>query len=264
MTFKFDFGNISDAPKPSSDVIDPPIQEVKEEQSEKDASGTSNSFNMVVLSSELSFRQSVATPPGSLAPPDKDLIPNVYEGGYKLWECCEDLVTYMHEELKEAFNGKTVLELGAGHAFPSIQAIRMGASKVDVNDFNVDVLRDVTIPNIRLNTEKTACEVRYFGGSWRHLPTLFRKTYDCVLSAETTYAESQCDGLAQCILDVLKDGGTAYVAGKSYYFGVGGGMRLFESCLKKYAGNRSVAFSTVKEVRDGASNVREIVQVSVR
>ena len=37
----------------------------------------------------------------------------IFQGGMKIWECCLDLVQYLHEE-KFNFSGKRVLELGCG------------------------------------------------------------------------------------------------------------------------------------------------------
>ena len=40
-----------------------------------------------------------------------DIIPGVYEGGLKTWECSIDLVKYLSEQPNEAFENKTVLEV---------------------------------------------------------------------------------------------------------------------------------------------------------
>src|SRR5690554_3960696 len=41
-----------------------------------------------------------------------DLEPGVYEGGFKLWECAIDLVSFLADSNIEC-NGKTVLEVGS-------------------------------------------------------------------------------------------------------------------------------------------------------
>lgn len=40
-----------------------------------------------------------------------DLIPNVYEGGLKTWECSLDLVTYLHDRLEGQLADRRVLEV---------------------------------------------------------------------------------------------------------------------------------------------------------
>ena len=48
-----------------------------------------------------------------------DLVPGIYEGGFKLWECSIDLIQYF-VETNARFDGMRVLELGCGHGLPGI------------------------------------------------------------------------------------------------------------------------------------------------
>ncbi|KAF9990305.1 hypothetical protein BGZ75_002619 [Mortierella antarctica] len=81
-----------------------------------------------------------------------DLVKGVYEGGLKTWECALDLVAYLAEQ-KESFDGKRVLELGCGSALPGIYVLTQSDSvKVDLQDYNDQVLKLVTLPNVLLNT----------------------------------------------------------------------------------------------------------------
>eukprot|EP00249_Psilotum_nudum_P016421 c25817_g1_i3 orf=1-588(-) len=85
-----------------------------------------------------------------------DLIPGKYEGGLKLWECAIDLLNTLRQEIQDghlSFRGKRVLELGCGHGLPGIFACLKGASLVHFQDFNVEVLRSLTIPNVNSNLE---------------------------------------------------------------------------------------------------------------
>ena len=50
----------------------------------------------------------------------------------------------------------------------------------------------------------------------------------------------------------------AYIAAKSYYFGVGGGTRLFAAAAER---DGVFQVDTVASFSDGASNVREILRV---
>ncbi|XP_045170144.2 uncharacterized protein LOC123532680 [Mercenaria mercenaria] len=62
-----------------------------------------------------------------------DLIPNVYEGGLKVWECAVDLAKYLQKcDIK--FHNKKVLELGCGAGLPAILAMLNGASCVHFQD----------------------------------------------------------------------------------------------------------------------------------
>ncbi|KAG0344788.1 Histidine protein methyltransferase 1 [Podila humilis] len=81
-----------------------------------------------------------------------DLVKGVYEGGLKTWECALDLVAYLAEN-KQSYDGKKVLELGCGSALPGIYVLTQSSSvKVDLQDYNDQVLKLVTLPNVLLNT----------------------------------------------------------------------------------------------------------------
>lgn len=215
---------------------------------------------------EITIRKSEATAPSHVSPSGVDIVPRVYEGGYKLWEGAIDLAEYLHTshagEATLLRDGCSVLELGGGHAIPAIVATRCGVRDICVQDLNEDVLRDVTIPNVMANVSGDV-HATFYKGSWESLPSVIGRPFDVILSAETTYADAQVRSLSECMLRLLRVGGVALVAGKSYYFGVGGGMRAFETCVKALAGEMemTVEIAKVHEIRDGVSNVREIVRV---
>ncbi|KAG8948277.1 hypothetical protein FRC04_009915 [Tulasnella sp. 424] len=92
-----------------------------------------------------------------------DLVPGVYEGGLKTWECSLDLITYMEAQGTSGISGKSVLELGCGTALPSMYLVeRLLARPIPADgavleptvlclqDFNTSVLQLVTLPNIFL------------------------------------------------------------------------------------------------------------------
>ncbi|KAH9561586.1 hypothetical protein CY35_05G029600 [Sphagnum magellanicum] len=125
-----------------------------------------------------------------------DLVPGKYEGGLKLWECTIDLVETLNGEIKDgqlSFEGKHVLELGCGHGLPGILACIKGASSVHFQDFNAEVLRNLTIHNVNANLEKAksqlaklnsdgdtannkrisiAPDLHYYAGDWGEVHTL--------------------------------------------------------------------------------------------
>ena len=53
-----------------------------------------------------------------------DLVPGQYEGGLKIWECSEDLVSYLSLSTAEVLRGKKVLELGCGAGLPGLLAFK--------------------------------------------------------------------------------------------------------------------------------------------
>lgn len=195
-----------------------------------------------------------------------EVVAGIYEGGGKVWECAVDLVTYM-AEMDDVFVGKRVLELGGGHCLPAVYAGKCGAKSVDVQDLNEEVLRNVTVKNFGMNVDAASCDVRYIVGDWKEVPQLLQgdAKYDFIFSTETTYRQADLMPLAKCILALLKrDTGVAFIAAKSYYFGTGGGLRLFEDELQKQASVMGiiVTVTCTKEFRDGMSNVREILRIS--
>lgn len=106
--------------------------------------------------------------------------------------------------------------------------------------------------------------VRYFAGSWDSLPGLLEArglvhTYDAVLSAETIYSPEAQRSLLAAIRACLRPGtGVAYIAAKSYYFGVGGGTAAFARLVEA---DGAFSCSTVAVLDDGLSNRREILKL---
>lgn len=98
-----------------------------------------------------------------------DVQAGVYEGGYQLWECTTDLLRYLENY---DFNGKVVMDLGCGQGVLGILALLRGAKCVIFQDFNLDVLKQLTQPNIALNVQQNPslidrCCFQY--GDWASL-----------------------------------------------------------------------------------------------
>ncbi|CAG7993753.1 unnamed protein product [Penicillium olsonii] len=92
-----------------------------------------------------------------------DIKPNFYEGGFKTWECALDLAKLAVAEntLNEDASGDLhIIELGAGTAVPTLTLFarllqaEAGQSERHITltfaDYNSDVLRLVTLPNLLL------------------------------------------------------------------------------------------------------------------
>ncbi|XP_066394153.1 uncharacterized protein [Miscanthus floridulus] len=222
---------------------------------------------------------------------DSDLVPGKYEGGLKLWEGSLDLVKALNSDIKEDklhLEGKHVLELGCGHGLPGIFAGLKGADLIHFQDFNAEVLRCLTIPNVKVNLFKDSPEgtctsrtVGFFAGDWSEMDMLLLcgdaeqdKTasgdregkmcngYDIILMAETVYALSSLPNLYKLIKKCLRyPGGVVYMAGKKHYFGVGGGTRQFLRLVEK---DGAMQPERLNDVADGSSNVREVWKFSFK
>lgn len=99
---------------------------------------------------------------------ESDLIPGVYGGGLKIWECTLDLIKYLTESASQLPPKSChVLELGCGHGFPGIAAILLGYQKVTFLDLNLEVIHDATWPSIMINSSRgIPTEVQCFAGDW--------------------------------------------------------------------------------------------------
>ncbi|KAK0569857.1 hypothetical protein OC861_000568 [Tilletia horrida] len=75
---------------------------------------------------------------------DSDLVPGVYEGGLKTWECASDLIAELHSRRQDAqlvLPGSKIIESATDSGKRTI---------LDLADFNAQVLRLVTLPNLIL------------------------------------------------------------------------------------------------------------------
>ncbi|KAF2112105.1 hypothetical protein BDV96DRAFT_614424 [Lophiotrema nucula] len=91
---------------------------------------------------------------------NSDLQTNVYEGGYKTWECSIDLIRFLldrgpRKDLDDLVRVHHVIEMGCGTALPTCllfqYAIKNGLPmSFTLTDYNVDVLRLATLPNLFL------------------------------------------------------------------------------------------------------------------
>lgn len=142
------------------------------------------------------------------------------------------------------------------------------------------MIATLTIPNVEANAAAWATRhsavggaagapaspaARYFAGGWDSLAGELERqklagSYDLVLTAETIYSLDAMRSLFRCIKAALRPGtGTAYVAAKSYYFGVGGGTAAFAELVQRDGAYRC---RTVAVVDDGLSNKREVLELT--
>eukprot|EP00879_Flechtneria_rotunda_P022655 GHRR01023924.1.p1 GENE.GHRR01023924.1~~GHRR01023924.1.p1 ORF type:complete len:192 (+),score=42.44 GHRR01023924.1:363-938(+) len=168
-----------------------------------------------------------------------------------------------------SLRGKKVLELGCGHGLPGILCLLAGAT-VHYQDYNKQVMTSLTIPNVQANLARVPQggfreRARYFAGDWQAVGQMLAMSglgghYDIILTAETIYSLESQEHLLGCIKQVLQPPhGTAYVAAKSFYFGVGGSTTNFAELVKA---DGILECSQVWKVEDGQSNKREILKLS--
>ncbi|KAK7550575.1 hypothetical protein IWX49DRAFT_534807 [Phyllosticta citricarpa] len=106
---------------------------------------------------------SSATAPTGLD--DSDIKTNVYEGGYKSWECSIDLAKLLldrgpRKDIDDLCRVDHVIELGCGTAIPTLILFHYALTQslplyFTLADYNASVLRLVTLPNLILTWAST-------------------------------------------------------------------------------------------------------------
>ncbi|NWS18315.1 MET18 methyltransferase, partial [Pachyramphus minor] len=193
-----------------------------------------------------------------------DLIPGVYEGGLKIWECTFDLMDYF-SEAEIQFTNKTVLDLGCGAGLLGIVALKGKAERVHFQDYNSTVIEEITLPNVVANcvnegttgkdrkagkppakrpkkaesSPDVLSKCRFFSGEWSEVSQLLLSSnkpflkYDIILTSETIYNPNYYSALHDTLAQLLHKNGCVYLASKVHYFGVGGGIYLFQKFIEE-------------------------------
>ncbi|XP_019357443.1 PREDICTED: histidine protein methyltransferase 1 homolog [Gavialis gangeticus] len=209
-----------------------------------------------------------------------DLLPGVYEGGMKIWECTFDLIDYL-STAEIQFVNKTVLDLGCGAGLLGVVALKGKAEKVHFQDYNGTVIDEITLPNVVANCaggdgsdddnrkageptskrlKKADCspgllsKCKFFSGEWSEFIRLLSSDgkliskYDIILTSETIYNPDYYSALHDTLSKLLSKNGCVYLASKAHYFGVGGGVHLFEKFIEERNVFRT---KTVKIINEG-------------
>ncbi|KAI8801359.1 hypothetical protein BJ742DRAFT_34384 [Cladochytrium replicatum] len=222
---------------------------------------------------------------GTAIASNTDLIPGVYEGGLKTWECAIDLLHVLREEEKvrggDWMRGLRVLELGCGSGLPGIYCLMHGA-EVHFQDYNAEVIHLLTIPNVLLNSTHrphddtptpfetsldpsslSAVPARFWSGEWSTFPPVFdsmrqiggeEALFDLILTSETIYESAYHKPLLAALKSGLKKSGRILIGAKTNYFGCTGTLPLFlNECVSDFEAR--TVFAKEKTVR------REVVEL---
>ena len=125
----------------------------------------------------------------------------------------------------------------------------------------------LTAANVGKNAETHSLdlkhEARYLAGDFGSACSMLRsdaafKPFDIILTAETVYNEASARQIVQGCQECLTNDGRVYVASKSHYFGVGGGLAKFKRLLDQ---DGRFSWSMVRRWDDGNSNIREVLKL---
>lgn len=201
--------------------------------------------------------------------PKVDITPNVYEGGFKVWECTEVLIRYFMEEGRAfPWKQKTVLEIGCGHGLVSLALLKLypEIGFHVLQDYNQDVLMYAVAPNLLLNglKEEGAKKTKLIAGDWDltlgkskssdgngDLPGFKNvagpAVFDFVIGSEIIYSPANYGKITSLVTNALKDeNSVAIIASKMYYFGVGGSVDDFQKFCEK--NNPELSYEVLKTV----------------
>ena len=181
-----------------------------------------------------------------------DIVPAVYEGGLKVWECAVALAAMAGPAAaawkSEHGSDPRVLELGCGHALAAAAALKTAgcAAYCGLADYNSEVVRGVSAVNVCENVGDVAAAVRdmrLYAGDWHDVAVLLRartETYDLILCSDTVYREELIAPLLEAVEAALGPQGVCLCAGRRYYFGCGGGTASLCAMIDKYYANKLV------------------------
>lgn len=163
------------------------------------------------------------------------------------------------QEDDEVDNGDDIEGRGKGKIQKEVGCDKV-KSKKEVKDSNPPPKkRAVDLPQHPL-----VAKCCFFSGDWSSFLALVLKTdptpkYDIIFTSETIYNTAYYPALHETLHKLLAPDGLVYLATKSHYFGVGGGLHLFKTFVEQMG-----AFS-VDQLWDGEEGLqRHVVALSLK
>lgn len=216
-------------------------------------------------------------------PNDQDIINEIYEGGFKVWECTTDLIDFFKNEKNSSIlkNAK-ILDVGCGQGILGILGLKYDADFILFQDYNVEVLKYCALPNIKVNFENDwtsiSKKIAFVSGDWmtmhekieknmNEIPLnneeiVIPKVYDVLLMSEVIYRKENYEKIAHVIVKNMKKEGVCFLASKVYYFGVGGSLPEFELFLQN--NYPFLEWVQVSEIKNKKSNNRKIIEIKYK
>lgn len=224
-----------------------------------------------------------------------DVQHGIYEGGFKVWESSIDLCQLLYDiqysctnkcKLRNIENNIhntilkrlcsidisqcNVLELGCGHALPSIVCAQYQSKHTTVQDLNVEVLQHVTIDNF-ISNQCSNNNISYISGQWndQQLQQIINNSvhnnhYDIILTAETIYHLEYIPALLSLILSTLSTDGICFIAAKRFYFGVGGSTTELLYRINNNELYEHICADVIRVIDDRKSTIREIIAIAYK
>lgn len=175
---------------------------------------------------------------------DYDVKTGSYEGGFKVWECSKDLMTFIYANIDTILlncaeqKSLKILELGAGACLPSICLFKkiMNRKLIDcilhLHDYNWQVLATSGLLNFFLNLGSDIVEklldkrnLEFLFGDWKDFESTQR--YHLIMMSETLYNSESYNHLHNILSRYLLEEGTIIVASKNTYFGCSGDLQTW-------------------------------------
>ena len=225
-----------------------------------------------------------------------DVIPHIYEGGERVWECTLDLLKLLNIRdsplatvwKSNLSNEKDIrlLDCGCGHGFLGLYVLRRSMlnkqsrysniSHVTLQDYNSQVLRSCTFPNSVIELGQQLPDLMnhdrlsFLAASWESMSFYAKSNnnlcYDVILASETIYRRDVLMDFVKLLQSrcLRANGGIAIIAGKRHYFGTCGGTDEFLRELN--TDTCSFAFDCLirQKFEDAKSNIREVIAIQKR
>lgn len=133
--------------------------------------------------------------------------------GAWIWESAMVLSRWMSDKAPSEydFNGKTVVEFGAGTGLPGLTAAKLGASKVILTD--IQQLIPVLQKNVEVNElgdRVTVCQ--FVWGSELPVPLSELEHVDLVLLSDVFFDDTEMSSLAKTLKEVCRNETTVWAA----------------------------------------------------